>query len=381
MKLLIVVTHLLGTGHLSRALTLARAFTTGGHEVHIASGGMPAPQLDSSGVSMIQLPPLRSDGVNFTRLLDIKNNEANAEYRAERQVKLTTALQTIQPDVLITELFPFGRRSLRDEFDHLLRKARALPQPPLIFSSVRDILAPPSKPAKAQFADDVVAQFYDGVLVHSDPAITPLALSWPVNDATEETLHYTGFVAPPSPPRSVDAAGVDEILISAGGGDVGDHLFATAKGAAALDPHRTWRILIGGQNADKRVQDLRLGAPKNLTVETARSDFRSMLHHAAASVSMCGYNTALDVLQTGVPAVFVPFDAGGEVEQSLRAKALETQDGIAVLTSDNATPETLLSAVQHVINAAKRTPATTGFDGAAETMRIVETRLAQRSKQ
>jgi predicted glycosyltransferase len=95
---------------------------------------------------------------------------------------------------------------------------------------------------------------------------------------------------------------------------------------------------------------------------------------------MCGYNTALDVLQTGVPAVFVPFDAGGEVEQSLRAKALETQDGIAVLTSYTATPETLLSAVRHVTNAAKRTPATTGFDGAAETMRIVETLLAQRSK-
>jgi len=45
-----------------------------------------------------------------------------------------------------------------------------------------------------------------------------------------------------------------------------------------------------------------------------------MLYHAAASVSLCGYNTALDILQAGTPAVFVPFDDGSEVEQGLRAR-------------------------------------------------------------
>jgi len=57
-------------------------------------------------------------------------------------------------------------------------------------------------------------------------------------------------------------------------------------------------------------------------VEPPTPDFRMLLTGAAASVSMCGYNTALDVLQAGVPAVLIPFDDGGEVEQGLRADAL-----------------------------------------------------------
>lgn len=85
MKALIVVTHLLGTGHLSRALTLGRAFGAAGHDVTIASGGMPAPQLDQSGVTMLQLPPVRSDGTNFTRLLDATGQEVSARTMAARR--------------------------------------------------------------------------------------------------------------------------------------------------------------------------------------------------------------------------------------------------------------------------------------------------------
>ena len=62
MKVMIVVTHLLGTGHLSRALTLGRAFQAAGDRVQIISGGFPAPQLDTDGMNILQLPALRSDG-------------------------------------------------------------------------------------------------------------------------------------------------------------------------------------------------------------------------------------------------------------------------------------------------------------------------------
>lgn len=381
MKLLIVVTHLLGTGHLSRALTLARAFVGDGHQVYIASGGMPASQLNATGVELIQLPPLRSDGVNFTRLLDETGNEAGPEYHKARQAKVIATMQGIQPDVLLTELFPFGRRSLRAEFDFLLTAAANSPTPPLILSSIRDILAPPSKPAKAQFADDTIAQYYDGVLVHSVSAITPLGLSWPVNDATSAKLHYTGFVAPTAPMAHPDGAGTDEVLISAGGGDVGARLFETAKQAAYMDQTRIWRILVGGQTKETRIKHLQENAPSNLIVEAARSDFRAMLNHAAASVSMCGYNTALDVLQTGIPAVFVPFDAGGEVEQSLRATALAKHSGIEVLADAALTPDALLTAIHTVTHAPARNVLTTGFDGAKQAVRIVTQLLEKRQRQ
>ena len=78
MRVMIVVTHLLGTGHLVRALNIARACVDAGHSVTLVSGGMPVVHLDFTGVNLVQLPPLRSDGVDFTRLLTSDGSVASA---------------------------------------------------------------------------------------------------------------------------------------------------------------------------------------------------------------------------------------------------------------------------------------------------------------
>ena len=233
--------------------------------------------------------------------------------------------------------------------------------------------------AKAALADDLVAQFYDAVLVHSDAEVAPLSLSWPVSDALEAKLRYTGYVAPPPAAAHPDGLGAGEIIVSAGGGDVGQHVFDAALAAARLDPdQRQWRLLLGGQDAAKRSGDLMRDAPANVIIEPARPEFRQMLYHAAASVSLCGYNTALDILQSGAAAVFIPFDAGSEVEQGLRADALAQLDGIGVLRNSNLSAETLLGAVTAVLDAPRRAPRIDGFDGAVETVRIT---LAMRGEQ
>ena len=376
MKLLIVVTHLLGSGHLSRALTLGRAFAAAGHQVSVASGGMPVAQLDHTGIELIQLPPLRSDGVDFTRLLDEDGQVATLSYSEARQTLLGKTLSRLHPDVLVTELFPFGRRSLKNEFQTLLQQAKDIGTP-LIMGSIRDILAPPSKPAKAEFADKMIAQFYHGVLVHSDPVLTPLSLSWPVSAELERNLHYTGFVAPAPPAPHPENGGQDEVIVSAGGGDVGARLFDIAIKAAKQDPARVWRILVGGANARNKITQLATTAPANVRIEAARPDFRQMLNHANVSVSMCGYNTALDILQTGVSAVFVPFDAGGEVEQSLRANALSKRPNIAVLKDADLSVETLILAIQEIQNLDSANKPTARFDGATKTVNIIETMLSE----
>lgn len=370
MKIMIVVTHLLGTGHLARALTLARAYLKAGHSVTVASGGMPVAQLDRGDVEILQLPPVRSDGVDFTVLLNDGGAPASSGMMAERTTYLLDHLSNEKPDILITELFPFGRRILRAEFETLLHAARQLPQRPLICASIRDILAPPSKPKKAAMADTFVDTFYDTVLVHSDPAVTPLELSWPVSETLAPRLRYTGFVAPEAPAPHPEKTGANEVIVSAGGGNVGGPLFAAAIGAAHADPNQQWHILVGGADAQDRCAEMSSTASANVTIEPARPDFRAMLHHAAASVSMCGYNTALDILQTGCPAVFIPFDAGSEVEQGLRAEALAKMSGIAVVRSANLTPARLSQAVQDVIQSPRRAPRQTGFNGADETVRI-----------
>ncbi|MDF1727477.1 MAG: glycosyltransferase [Sulfitobacter sp.] len=379
MRVAICVTHLLGTGHLARVLTLARALAAAGDEPLVLSGGLPAPHLSTEGVGLIQLPPVRSDGVDFSRLLDPQGDLAGADYMERRARLLRERMADFAPDVLLTELFPFGRRSLKEEYLNLLADQAERRPRPLICASIRDILAPPSKPRKATFAEETLRDHYDAVLVHAVEELTPLELSWPVTPALAGYLHYTGFVAPPPAGPHPARTGEGEVLVSAGGGDVGRHLFECASQAARLDPGRNWRLLVGGGDSAARVASLRASAPENLIVEAARSDFRQMLYHAAASVSFCGYNTALDILQAGTPAVFVPFDAGQEVEQGIRAKALSARDGITVVPSDRLDAETLLAAVTAVTDAPRRPAIEDGMDGAARSAGLLTTLLADRA--
>lgn len=377
MKVLIAVTHLLGTGHLARALTLGRAFGAAGHDVTVLSGGQPAPQLDYSGVRLIQMPPIASDGTNFTRLLDAKGGDVDDTYRDRRRAAALGALHDVKPDVLILELFPFGRRSLSEEFHALLDAAVHQSPRPQVLCSIRDILAPPSKPSKAEKAEQILSQYFDGVLVHSDPHVTTLADSWPTTEALSKKLMYTGYVAPEAAePHPLDA-GKGEVLVSAGGGSVGQALFECAIDAARLTTHH-WRLLVGGKDREDRISQLRqrTGA-LNITIEGVRPDFRQMLHGAACSVSMCGYNTALDLLQTGVPSVLVPFDDGGEVEQTLRARSLAGQSAMEVLKSSDATPERMAALVEKVVREGRRHDDTLLMDGAARSVEIVENLLQE----
>ena len=381
-KTTIVVTHLLGSGHLARALVLGKAFTKAGHKTTVISGGMPVPHLDTGTVEFVQLPPLRSDGTNFTTLLDETGAVADANTHGLRRTALKEALAQSRPEVLITELYPFGRRVLKEEFRELLENAQKLqPVPPLICASIRDILAPPSKPSKVQEAAHVLNTYYDCVLVHSDETLTPLQASWPVTDDLKSKLHYTGYVSPLPPEAHPKNEGMGEILVSAGGGNVGTSIYRAALTAAGLDPlRRTWRLLVGGSGAQERCNMLAKHAPTNAVVETARPDFRNMLNHAEASVSMCGYNTALDILQTDVPAVFIPFDAGNEVEQTLRASALSHLDGIEVLAEHEMTAELLLDRISLATSAPKRDASHFRFDGSKNTVRHVETLLHNRMR-
>ena len=85
-----------------------------------------------------------------------------------------------------------------------------------------------------------------------------------------------------------------------------------------------------------------------MIIEGTRPDFRQMMTGAAAVVCMCGYNTAMDVLQTSVPAVFVPFAEGGETEQTLRAQSLAKQVGFSMVEMADVTADRLAKAVREI---------------------------------
>lgn len=379
-RLTILVTHLLGTGHLSRALALGGAFAAAGWQVDAISGGRPAPHLRAEGITLHQLPPLASAGADFSALLTAEGRPAGPADLAARRDALLALAKRLRPDLLITELFPFGRRALAAEFEAVLESVAVSARRPLVLASVRDILAPPSKPARIGETERRLTRFYDGVLVHSDPVAIPLERSWPVTPAIARMLHYTGFVAPAPPPVLAGEEGRDEILVTAGGGPVGRPLFEAAARCAAQSDRWRWRLLLSGAEAGFAAELRRMAPADRLIVEPVRPDFRGLLSRARAAVGRCGYNTALDCLALGIPAVFCPFEDGRETEQATRAAILAAQPGFAMVRETDLTPETLAAALDRIDGVAVAPLEPRALAGAARSVEIAETLLAERAR-
>ncbi|WP_112663153.1 glycosyltransferase [Microvirga flavescens] len=370
MRVLIAVTHLLGAGHLTRAAALARAFAAHGHDTTLVSGGMPSTLIPREGVTFVQLPPVRTKGADFRTLLDEEGRPVGEERIAARKALLLETLHSAKPDCVITELFPFGRRVLAGEFLTILEEARAMKPRPLIASSIRDILVAPAKPDKLAEFQERLARFYDAVLVHGDESLISLDASWPVDDTLHPLLRYTGYVDD----GGEVAAGAQRhgIIVSGGSSAASLPLYRAAVEAAKSIADRPWRILIGHGLDETTFNDIRASAPPHVSVERARPDFRALLAGAEISVSQAGYNTVVDILRTGPSPVFVPFEAGHETEQRLRAEQLKERGQAEIVSEDDLTPQTLATAIRSVLQKAKVAPLTVALDGARESVAQIE---------
>ncbi|MGE7416328.1 glycosyltransferase [Methylobacterium tarhaniae] len=375
-RILIAVTHLLGAGHLTRAAALARAFAGAGHAVTLVSGGMPVALPRLEGIRLVQLPPVRITGTAFTALLDPEGVPVTAERLAARRDALLAAFAEAAPDAVITELYPFGRRVLAPEFEALTAAVRGAAPRPLLLASIRDVLATPSRPERIT-ATHARLEAYDAVLVHGDPIFLPLDLSWPVGAALARRLRHTGYVdeAEAVPARDGPRSG---IVVSGGSSAAGLPLQEAAVAAAALTPGLSWRILVGRAVPEPAFAALASAAPPNAIVERARPDFRALLSRAALSVSQSGYNTVLDLLHGGAPALLVPFEAGHETEQRLRAETLAAHGLARVLPESELTAERLAEAV--LAAPPRATHHAIARDGARRSVAIVEEMLGPASR-
>ncbi len=339
------VQHLLGIGHLRRIAALAKACDGLGLEVTVASGGAAIEHLDTGDAALVQLPGLRAADASFSRLLDDRGRDIDDAWRAQRRASSLDLLARVRPQVLVIETFPFGRRQLAFELLPLLDMARAAGASTV--SSVRDVLTA-RKAVRTEEAAAWARQLFDHVLVHGDPDFIAFGESFPAAAEIEDKLVYTGYVASGSPAVAGDL-GRGEIIVSAGGGAVGEGLLRAALEAQAMAGSRRWRLLAGANHPEAAFAALAADAPDNVLVERARPDFPMLLQNAAVSVSQAGYNTAVDLFRSRTRAVLVPFVGPGETEQTLRAKKFEARGLAQCLAEDNLTAERLAEAVARAL--------------------------------
>ncbi len=342
------VQHLLGIGHLRRAATLARALAQGGFDVLLVSGGAPDAALDTGGARFHQLPPLRARDEGLRELSQLDGTPLDDAFRAHRTQALVDLLKAEAPDFLITEQFPFGRTQLRFELLPLLAAAKALARPPRILSSVRDVLRESASAARITETVETFDRFFDGVLVHADPALVSLGKSFAGWECVKDRAHYTGYVVE-SDSVPASAIGSGEVIVSAGGGAVGGPLLRAAIAARPLTSlaDRTWRLLVGSNLPDADRMSLHAGA--GIEIEPARPDFTALLAGSALSISQAGYNTVVETLVHGDRAVLVPFATPRETEQARRVQLLAERGLVQTVSADGLDGPRLAAAVERAL--------------------------------
>ncbi len=319
--LLIYCQHSLGLGHFIRSLTLAEALAE--HFAVTFFNGGPVPQGIAlpDAIRFIHLPPLRleEDG-------SLSGAGDPAVILAARRDRMLAEASALLPAVLVVELYPFGRKKFAGEIDPLIASVRA--HGGQVVCSVRDVLvtARADQARHDERAAMTLNAQFDRVLVHTDAALFRLDQTF--NPATRLVIpvDHTGYVL-----RGTDCIAGGHpggpTLVAAGGGVVGHAIYhaaiaaqpilAETKGwdmtlvAGPLFPEADWLDLI------ERAQGV-----QGLTLVRSVPSMSPLLAVSGRFVGQCGYNSALEVCQAGLPALFVPFARGQESEQTCRAEKL-----------------------------------------------------------
>ncbi|MEX2296682.1 MAG: glycosyltransferase [Dongiaceae bacterium] len=382
-KLLFWVQHLLGIGHLRRAAALTHALAADGFAVTVVSGGMPVPELDLGPVDLIQLAPARAADSSFAGVVDENSRAIDDEWRDARRAHLMAIFDALQPDLVLIELYPFGRRAFRTELNALLVACTAARIP--VFVSLRDLLVDKGRADRVAETVRLVRDHVAKVLVHGDPQFLRLEQSFPAAAEIADRIAYTGYVVN-RPPEGLTAGSpapipTGEVLVSAGGGAVGRLLLETALAARPLTrlAAAPWRLVTGPQIPDSDFRVLEAAAPKGVALERFRADFQQILACCRVSVSQAGYNTLMEILSAGTRSVVVPFADGGESEQTVRARLLAARGLLELVEADALTPASLAAAIDR----ADAKPRGTGLaaidlDGARQTAALLRHHLAGR---
>jgi predicted glycosyltransferase len=320
-RLLLYCQHSLGLGHFYRSLTLAEALAEQFDVCFFNGGPVPGLARLPESIRFIHLFPLRMEEDGSLS----GDGDVAAIMEARREAMLRVAAEG-PVAALVIELYPFGRKKFAPEIDPLIENVRG--QDGKIVCSVRDVLvnARLDQARHDQRAADTLNRQFDAVLVHSDDRIFKLDESFRPERPLTIMVHHTGFVTR-SVRRDPSARGTDT-LVTAGGGIVGHAIYRAAVDAQRLLWERKgWgmTIVAGPLLPDDQWQVLRAQAQdvRGLLLVREVPTMAPLLAQAGRVVSQSGYNSALEIVQHGLPTLFVPFARGQESEQTTRARHFE----------------------------------------------------------
>ncbi|MFQ4142688.1 glycosyltransferase family protein [Chlorogloeopsis sp. ULAP02] len=383
-RLMFYCQHILGMGHLVRSMEIVRALTED-FQIYFINGGEIVKGFDiPAGVEVINLPAIKTDS-EFQELQVVDNTFSLDEVKEIRKNRLLEIFDQLQPDILIIELFPFGRRRFSFELIPLLERVKSTKSSTKVVSSLRDIVV--TKQHKQVKHEEKVChlinQYFDVLLVHGDPRFVPLEETFSRVSNLNCKIYYTGYVVqnPSVNPiltnedREIIYSGKPMILASVGGGRFGYELLdCVVKTAPLLEkkiPHHI-QVFTGPFMPEEKFNELQAMAvnTKNIRIERYTTYFLNYMKKAELSINMSGYNTTMNILTTGVRAMLLPFTGNQDREQSMRAEKLSNLGIVKLLNPSDLQPDLF---AQQIIDYLQEQPKQISFDfaGVEKTAKIL----------
>ncbi|MEO0521224.1 MAG: glycosyl transferase, partial [Cyanobacteria bacterium P01_A01_bin.116] len=191
-KIMFYCQHILGMGHLIRSMEIARGLSADFEVCFVNGGEIVQGFQPPESVRIINLPAIKTD-TEFRELRPVDPHLSLEKAQEIRQHQLLKTLQSFQPDVLMIELFPFGRRRFSFELIPLIEDAKA--QNTKIVSSLRDIVVTKSNQARHEAkVVRLLNQYFDLLLIHGDPTLHTIEESFSRIGDVACDVYYTGYV-------------------------------------------------------------------------------------------------------------------------------------------------------------------------------------------
>lgn len=381
MNIIIYCQYVWGMGHLFRSLEIAGALVD--HQVTLVAGGQDVDVDLPDHVTLLKLPVLYMDE-QFTRLIPGDPKRSVADVQRERRDILTSLFEAHQPDLFIVELYPFGRTKFGFELEPLLESIRKGTYGRCrSVCSLRDILVEKKKQqAYEARVIDILDRFFDLLLVHSDAGLLPLEETFGSVSDIPIPICYTGFITRQANPGNGAAVrrklGLDAseklIVASAGGGRAGHDLLKPVLQACrsiCTDYPLKLEVFTGPFMDDEEYDDLVALSGAGMNVRRFTRRFVDYLAAADLSISRAGYNTCMNLLATGIPALVYPYFQ--QQEQPLRVEKMKPFMPIGVLSEVDLQPERLTRHIHGMLLQTRPTgkPAI-DLNGSKNTARILE---------
>lgn len=406
MRVLFHYTHKQTLGHTTRSVALVTALCQHQAQVLVLQGGIPQPFVHFPKTCKVKDIPLPFDDRQ-----SFEKHAVPVSAGSRAQFILKTAAD-FSPDIFITEFFPFGRLAYLPELLPTLRFLRK--KGTRIIASVGyPLLIDLDRLQNAKFKalHKAVFAFYDHFLIHTpagleDPYIQASIASKPLAETyatfmkdLKSRLVYTGYVLPEQMISGGDALpkfndDVPTMIVSRGGGAVYPHIITYAIEAQRQFKDLRTIIACGPATTSeemKRFQSLLIPKDKGRVFLANHLDsLDEHLKRCKVSVSLCGYNTSVQLMRYQVPSVILPYRIAstGKDHNSLqlgssktttstndqvaRAQLLQERFNSTILDYEGMTAASMAQAIREKLSSSKPSAAPKNwFNGAESSVRLI----------